>query len=113
MTNDKTALDMAIASWKGIKYFVEQKHLNETDREVKVPIYPEDLEMLGIILDALNTRVQPCGDAVMALDDLERVIEVVNSSRVLHGVRAYYLPEDIETLENAARTLADMKKEIE
>ena len=47
------------------------------------------------------------------LGELERVIEVVDSSRILHGARAYYLPEDIETLENAARILADMKKEIE
>ena len=62
------------------------------------------------ILTALNALERMQG---VDFDELERVIEVVNSSRVLHGVRAYYLPEDIETLENAAQTLADMKKEIE
>lgn len=60
------------------------------------------------ILKALSAHENLQG---VDFEELVRVTDTVCSSRILHGARAYYLPEDIEILENAARILADINKE--
>jgi hypothetical protein len=65
-------------------------------------------ETLQLCLKALSVYEKLQG---VDFDELIRVTDTVCSSRILHGARAYYLPEDIETLENAARIIADIGKD--
>ena len=66
------------------------------------------------ILTALNALERMQGvEGLDGCDDENSFLSRVRSAMVLHGARAYYLPEDIEVLLNAAQTLADMKKEVE
>lgn len=94
-----------------LKHAGWKKGIEQFQNATTIKVEGDNAEAVAeTILKALSAYEKLQG---VDFDELERVIEVVNSSRVLHGVRAYYLPEDIETLENAAQTLADIKKEIE
>lgn len=57
----------------------------------------------------INQSAINAPDLLMIRGDNE-LLERVSSARILHGARAYYLPEDILALEEAARELQRIKE---